>query len=112
MNVITPQLPGTARRPPAGQTAYVCGDGDFEDCVTHLLDLGYAVATTSKVHGRHLGSPTDELREGIEQILNSDFVVVLPRWEFSRKRSVEVQVARELGLPILDCNTLQPCWFP
>ena len=41
-------------------------------------------------------------------VLASDAVAVLPNWERSKGARLEVHVARECGIPILDAATLDP----
>ncbi len=50
-----------------------------------------------KVHDR-----THHMRFDIQQVLMSDTVFVLPGWKRSIGAKLEVAIARELGLPIID----------
>lgn len=44
------------------------------------------------------------LRRDIEQVLNADLVVVLPGWEDSDGAKLEVRIAQEIGIPILNLD--------
>jgi hypothetical protein len=91
--------PGNAPLPPTGSVAHVTGppdDSRHAGCVAHLTELGYEALPAAA-----------DVREGITRVLEADFVVLLPRWEFNLASNVEVAVARALHLPVLDCTTLQ-----
>jgi hypothetical protein len=105
------RLPGTVRQPPIGQLAHVCGPVAHHaariECAKHLEGLGYSV-----IHNPVDRESLQRLRQGISNVLDADFLVCLPRWEFDRGSNVEVSVARALKLPVLDCGTLHPVWLP
>lgn len=98
-----PQLPGTVKRPPAGRCGLVVGPGDHRDCFWHLDELEY------RATGYELPS---DLREGIQKVLDADFLVVLPGWEFDSQSNVMVTTAKSLGMAVLDCEKLSPVWIP
>lgn len=48
------------------------------------------------------------MRRDLALLLECEAVAVLPRWQRSRGASLEVHVARTLGMPVLDAHTLEP----
>lgn len=93
--------PLRGKRPPSGSRAYISGVGDYADCAAHLVTLGYNV-----------DPPASDLRASIRAVLDADFVVLLPSWQFHSPSNVAVQVAKALRLPLLDCGTLDMIWQP
>lgn len=47
------------------------------------------------------------MRKDIESLLQCDMVAVLPGWETSKGATLEVNIAREIGLPVIDAETLE-----
>lgn len=91
-----------------------------------LPDFGYPIfnnhATRLRNDGHEVINPADNfdgrtdhpagrpayMRLDIQHVLDSEAVAVLPGWESSAGARLEVSVARELGLAILDVETMKP----
>lgn len=85
----------------------------FHDCAAALRELGYVVVNPAEnFEGRQDLEWDTYLREGIRQVTEVNFLVMLPGWEFSKGANIEVTVARALKMPLLDCGTLEPIWTP
>jgi len=52
----------------------------------------------------------DYLKADIVMVLAAHAVVVLPGWEKSRGACLEVHIARELGLPVVEMGDLDDLW--
>jgi hypothetical protein len=48
------------------------------------------------------------MREDIKALMNCEKVAVLPGWENSKGARIEVSLAFQLGMEIVDANTLEP----
>lgn len=70
---------------------------------------GHTVVNPAENHGGRTDlSLADYMRIDLPQICDCDALVVLPGWRFSGGAGVEVTLARYLGLPILDADTMLP----
>jgi hypothetical protein len=65
-----------------------------------IIVLSPAEHDMGKVHER-----SHHMRFDIQQVLMSDVVYVLPGWKSSKGAKLEVAIAREIGLPIIDYVT-------
>ena len=54
----------------------------------------------------------DYMREDLAQVMKADIVAVLKGWEQSAGARLEVAMARELDLPVVDSETGQPVTHP
>jgi hypothetical protein len=95
--------------------AYVAGP------MTGMPDLNFpavhAAASSLREHGWDVVNPAEALdgdvtkprafymRADINAILSVDAVFVLPNWQDSKGATLEVAIARELGLPVFDADT-------
>lgn len=82
--------------------------------------LFYATAERLRSQGHEVENPAESdggtshkprefyLRKAIAMLVKCDAVVVLPNWENSRGACLEVLIAGELGMPILDVATMRP----
>lgn len=74
-----------------------------------LSGLGFEVLNPARSDGGTTHKPREfYLRLALHLLLQADAVVVLPGWEQSRGACLEVLVAIELDMPVLDLETLQP----
>jgi hypothetical protein len=48
------------------------------------------------------------MREDLAQVMKADVVAVLPGWKDSKGARLEVAMARELDLPVVDADTKEP----
>lgn len=90
----------------------------FHAVCTDLRSIGHAVLNPAENDDgdASAGDWSYFMRQDIAHVLSVDAVAVLPGWERSRGATLEVTVAVALGLPILDCDTLDPIdadavWF-
>ena len=76
----------------------------FEDARTALEDIGYRVVLPHDVV-RDPGCPwRDAMRRTIAAMCLCDAVVTLEGWELSKGASLEVKLARALGIPVDSCE--------
>lgn len=96
---------------------YLCGPmtglpgynyDEFNRIATRLRKIGYNVVNPAENFG---GSATEErslyLRAAVAQVAAADGVVVLKGWEDSRGARLEVALAREIGIPVINESTMQ-----
>ncbi len=86
-------------------TGYEGSNFDAFDAVAARLErLGYSVLSPAQegdlVEGKSTRTRAEFMRRDIDWVLQADGVVVLDSWEMSRGARLEVNVAREIGLPI------------
>lgn len=93
--------------PMSGQPEF--GYPVFREHAARLRADGYDVVDPSENFG---GDPSHErrayIRLDIGHVLDVEAVAVLPGWEKSRGARLEVNIARELGLPVFDALTMKP----
>lgn len=81
----------------------------FHAAAARLRDRGYTVINPAELEDGDTSKPwTHYMRRDIAMLVTADAVAVLPGWERSRGASLEVHIARELGMPIIDAETEQP----
>lgn len=78
-----------------------------------LAERGYEVFNPAEADEHDPEATPDKprewfLRRDIPELCRSDAVAVLPGWRNSIGAQVEVYVARAIGLPVLDAQTLEP----
>lgn len=74
----------------------------FNRAAATLRMLGYDVFNPAESFDGDTTLPrATYMRKDIEALLTVDAVVVLPGWEQSKGASLEVAIARELGLPVI-----------
>lgn len=79
----------------------------FRDYAQRLRRAGHFVVDPSENFGGDPSRPRDEyMRADIEHVLSVEAVAVLPGWEKSRGARLEVAIARELEMPVLDAGKL------
>lgn len=78
----------------------------FRRIAADLTSRGYVVSNPAD-NGLPDGlSWEDYIRTDIRMLLDCDAVVVLPGWETSRGASLEVTIARALGMPVIALDDL------
>ena len=83
----------------------------FDTHAARLREAGYEVVSPAENFGGADTHPEGRkafMRLDMEHVLSVDAVAVLPGWEKSKGAQLEVLMARELELPILDVETMQP----
>lgn len=81
----------------------------FHAAAKRLRSMGYTVINPAELDGGDTSKPWDYyMRRDIPMLLTAEAVAVLPGWEQSRGATLEVTIARALGMPVLDAETLEP----
>lgn len=82
----------------------------FHTWAAVLRNAGHTVANPAENFGGdpHAGPRAMFMRKDIAMLLNAEAVAVLPGWERSKGATLEVAIARELDLPVLDIRTMEP----
>jgi nucleoside 2-deoxyribosyltransferase len=81
----------------------------FHECAEALRASGHTVKNPAETDGGDTSQPWSYyMRKDIAMLLECEAVAVLPGWERSRGATLEVHVARALGMPVLDAHTLEP----
>jgi hypothetical protein len=82
----------------------------FNVTAMRLRNIGYSVLNPAEQFG---GDPTLPRQHYIRQDVvavatKADAVAVLPNWETSRGARLEVEIARQVCIPVIDAETLEP----
>jgi hypothetical protein len=78
----------------------------FNAAADKLRDVGWDVINPAESFGGRTDLPRSAyMRKDIGDLLRCDYVGCLPGWEDSKGASLEVQIAKELGLPIFNIET-------
>lgn len=82
----------------------------FHIITKRLRDAGHEVLNPAENDGgdASAGDWAYFMRQDLGHVCAVEAVAVLHGWERSRGAALEVTVAHALGLPILDCDTLEP----
>lgn len=83
----------------------------FDEATKHLREAGYLVISPSENYGGAHDLPRKEyIRLDVGALLDVDQVVVLPDWESSRGACLEIAIAQELELPVLEYPSMTPVY--
>ena len=75
-----------------------------------LFELGYDVLNPARHFGGDQSLPREVyMRAAIEAVMKADCIVTLDRWASSRGANLEVNLGKELGLPIEHIDFIRPC---
>ncbi len=78
----------------------------FNHYAARLRSLGYDVVNPVDINPDP-GTPWEEcMKKDIVQLLTCDSVAVLPGWECSRGASLEVSIAKALGMPVVPAHII------
>ena len=81
----------------------------FHAAADRLRQAGWDAVNPAENFGGRTDLPRESyLRADVALLVGCDAVAMLPGWEDSRGAKLEYLLARELGLPVLDAETLQP----
>lgn len=98
------------------KTIYLCGP--MTGIPNYNFPLFHAEASRLRTMGFTVINPAETdngdtsrdwayyMRKDITQLMQADAVVVLPDWEKSKGAKIEVNLAKELGIEILDQSLL------
>lgn len=81
---------------------------EFHKAAKGLRDKGYKVISPAEIKQTST-TWEDCMRQDIKQLMDAHAVAVLPNWEKSRGASIEVNLAKSLGMQIMDAYTLELC---
>ena len=77
----------------------------FNKVARELRDAGiYVINPAEFFGGKGDRTYAEYMRESIKALLDASEVLLLPGWEKSNGARLEVEIARQLGLPILEYN--------
>jgi len=82
----------------------------FASVAADLRRRGYDVV--SPIEHDHLAAGndwSDYLRKDLRLIADCDAIAVLPKWNRSRGARLEVYIAITLGMPVLECESMEAC---
>lgn len=81
----------------------------FHAAAEQFKRAGWTVANPADNFGGRIDLPREQyLRADVAMLINCDAVAMLPGWEESQGAQLEYLLARELGLAVLDAQTLGP----
>jgi hypothetical protein len=81
----------------------------FHAAAAKLRSLGHEVFNPAEIDGGDTSQSWEYyMRKDIVLVAMSEAIAVLPGWEKSRGATLEVYIARKLGMPVLDAETLAP----
>ncbi|OPZ24169.1 MAG: hypothetical protein BWZ02_02935 [Lentisphaerae bacterium ADurb.BinA184] len=85
----------------------------FHAAAARLREAGYEVINPAENFGGRTDLPRETyLRADVILVAQCEAIAMLPNWQESRGARLEYLLARELNLPVLDADTLQPLENP
>ncbi|VFR96490.1 Phage protein [plant metagenome] len=78
----------------------------FHEMAARLRGLGHEIINPAEINPNPGAAWTDCMRADIAQLVTCEGVVTLPGWERSRGARIEVMLAGELGMSVLDAARL------
>jgi signal recognition particle subunit SEC65 len=81
---------------------------EFHRVAKGLRDKGYKVISPAEIKQPELTWESC-MRQDIKQLMDADAVAVMEGWEKSKGASIEVNLAKSLGMQIIDAYTLELC---
>ena len=85
-----------------------CNFPAFHEAARRFREAGFTVLDPSENYGGDSSLPRSAyLRRDIAQVCTAHAIALLPGWEKSAGARMEVAVALELGMPILDALTMR-----
>jgi hypothetical protein len=81
----------------------------FMKAASYLRNLGHTVLNPAEFFDQNLTLPRAVyMKRGIENLITAEYVAVLQGWENSRGSQLEVDVARQCGLPVIPFKHFLP----
>jgi len=85
----------------------------FHAAAARLREAGWEVINPAENFGGRTDLPRETyLRADVILVAQCEAMALLPGWQESRGAKLEYLLARELGMPVLDAETLQPLENP
>lgn len=73
----------------------------FNRVAEELRDAGFSVCNPAEFFGGKGDRTREEyMRESVRCLSNCDYVVTLPDWELSAGAVLEVEIAKQMGIPV------------
>lgn len=77
----------------------------FNEAAEFLRGKGYDVFNPAEIFEGRTDLPREQyMKEDIKALLDCDTMMLLPQWETSEGAKLEVWIAQEIGLPILELD--------
>lgn len=81
----------------------------FNRAAKFLRNLGHEVVNPAEIDNGDTSKPREYyLRHDLKSLLDCNAIAVLPGWQSSRGARLEMEVAAQLGLGVLDATTGRP----
>lgn len=77
----------------------------FHEHAARLRVEGFEVVNPAEINADPAAGWLPCMREDIKQLVDCDAVLALPGWERSRGASLEVHIAKALGLKVMEAGT-------
>jgi hypothetical protein len=79
----------------------------FNRVADNFRKLGYQIINPAEIN-QPVQTWESCMRQDIKELMNANKVAVLPGWEKSKGARIEVFLACQLGMDVVDANTLEP----
>lgn len=78
----------------------------FNEAAAYLRAKGYEVFNPAEIFGGETHLPREVyMKEDIRALLNCDTVMMLQGWQDSEGAKLEFQIAKQIGLPVLELGS-------